>query len=227
MIPQALADAVLAPGHAPAVRATVHPSGMEAPSAALLGVDLGMAPRPAPQAGFCVSDVVRVAFVTPPEATDAFSKSTPARPARLSVEQDYALADGGRSGPCARAKAFFRIDPARSEGQLDLVRRLSEARRQASSFGPLSFEVTYANLSPTVFPTAATPRAALASLPLEDILSVDPAHDVRESTVGSTREVVTKQPARVLVGGAWEITVEAAEGRVRALHLLQRIPPPS
>lgn len=187
MPPAVLADRLLGADHDPVSVIAVHPTGMDAPSATITGIDLRFVARAAREPDFCAARVVRTAYA-PTDAAPVRSPDVPV-PARagVSVEsQVYRWTD--RPDACSAGaqaprfgdpvtRGYLTTIPGREAESFALVRRLAWARKQARGPGRLPFAVTFDNAAGDAPPrdgeVLTDARAALAALAVEWVAGVE------------------------------------------------------
>jgi hypothetical protein len=189
LTPQALGDALLAPGHPPVTEAGVGPQGMEPPppgAAVSTRVKLFLQPAPSEQPGFCQRTVATL-YLEPGDAPKGM------RPGHLATEIAYRWSGEAHAGSaCSAAQyAFFIPRPGEERLALGAVRLLasaSEAARQKRRIGyPLSLEdkegpemLAYERANPKE-PTIpgwrimTDAREALATLPIDAVTYAGPS----------------------------------------------------
>jgi hypothetical protein len=247
MTPSALGDALLAPNHPPIVEAIVHPSGMEAappPGYSGYRVSLVAAAKWEPSLRMCSKAIYDVNLEVAPRSQRPSSSAGP-RPTQITGVTEYRLPDagGGNDEHCeAKVVDFFSISSGR---ELEVAQLLAEAHRRAGAPGPLPFPVTVEDTMaddmerfrrehpelvrrPSPLKRVSDPRAALTSLPVKTIGSVDLTNSDFPFKPGDLAgdQGHSLQGATFVVGEEWVVGLALSGDHIERVRVVRRIPPP-
>ena len=248
LTPQALGDALLAPGHPPVTEAVVGPQGMEppAPPDSPVQVKLYLEPISSAQPGFCQRTIATVYLDPPGGMKDAQSPSD--RPGSLATEIAYRWRDETRKAlVCSAPKfAFFIPRPGEQQQALEAVRLLASARRAARQGTRLSFPVSikdregpemlaYERQHPhepriADLQVMTDAKKALASLPIDAVTFAGPSSTASPDVLHASDLAGAKRSSlrgmTIFLGGDWAVGLVIVEGRIVRMRLLRQIPPP-
>lgn len=244
--PAAIGDALLAPGHDQVVEAVVGPEGMEPPippgPTVVTRIKLFFRPRHSTgYPDFCEQREVWLQLRPAARSGDAI---VPAMPDRIELQRAKFRWVGRGGGSCdAPRRAFFAVQYDETAG-LAAVRRLAGLRQLARLPGVLPFELTiddqegraeiqlareHPDLVPSPPREMTDARAALATLPLDDITASQRANDWADGLAPvdvAAIKVGTRHGWSVTLQPDWVVALVSDGGRLTAVRIVRRPPPP-
>jgi len=244
LTPQALGDALLAPGHPPVVLAHVGPRGLAPPpppgAPVATPIRLVLRGIPSAQPGFCQQTVASIDLKPVGRLADG---SLPAAAAdTLATHVQYRWR--GDVDCAAPADAFFVPRDGEAMRDFAIVRLLAKAQQAARRGGRPGFPVSvtdkmgpeliaYQRSNPTQPPVAGLTvvtdaRKALAMLPIEEIGFVGRSTTAfPDSLRPSDTDAATRADATtIFMGGVWTVGLVLERGRIVRMRLRREIPPP-
>jgi hypothetical protein len=250
LTPQALGDALLAPGHLPVLEVVVGPQGMEPPpppgGAVPTRVKLYLQPLLSEQSGFC-QRTVATTYLQPVSWPKNPSASS-GRPINLATDVAYRWIGEARGAWACNGPKYAFFIPSIEEKQraLEAVRLLAMASQAAKKGGRLGFPVSVQDKEgsemlayqrdhpeqPPIsdFQILTNAKKALASLPIGEVTFVGPSETAFSNVLlASDFTTFRNRSARgitVFLGGDWTVGIVIVDGRIVRMRLQRAIPPP-
>ncbi len=248
--PQALGDALLAPGHLPVLEVVVGAQGMEPPpppgGVVPTRVKLYLKPLLSEQSGFC-QRTIATTYLQPVSRPENSSASG-GRPINLTTEVAYRWIGEARGALACNAPKYAFFIPSLEEKQsaLEAVRLLAAASEAAKKGRPLGYSLSLVDKEgpemlafqrehPELTPVPGLriindAKKALASLPIGEATFAGPSETafpniLKASDLKTTKSRVARGMT-VFLGGDWIAGLVIVDGRIVRMRLQRAIPPP-
>jgi hypothetical protein len=250
LTPQALGDALLAPGHLPVMEVEVGPQGMEPPappgSPFPTRIKLYVQPFLSEQSGFC-QRTVATTYLQPVSRSKDQSASG-GRPINLATEVAYRWIGEARGASACNGPKYAYFIPSFGEKQLALqaVRLLAMARQAARKDRRIAFPLSVQDIEgsemlvyqrdhpeqPSIpdLHIVTDAKKALASLAISEVTFVSSSETgLSNVLLASDLAILKNSSARgitIFLGGDWKAGIVIVDGRIIRMRLQRAVPPP-